>query len=98
MTTEEKKQFCNGCYNEFYNHGGVNGNTKECWSLKTAKKVKKKQVHINDVPPWKHQRIVEINSSKAEVYSRAGRTAGYSFERISNIFFALFFSFVSVIV
>ncbi len=62
MTTEEKKQFCNGCYNEFYNHGGVNGNTKECWSLKTAKKVKKKQVHINDVPPWKHQRIVEINS------------------------------------
>lgn len=62
MTTEEKKQFCGGCYNEFYNHGGVNGNTKECWGLKTAKKVKRKQVHINDVPPWKHQKIVEINS------------------------------------
>lgn len=60
MTNQEKKEFCSGCYNNDYNYGL--GGAKECWSLKTAKPVKKKEVHINDVPPWNRQRIVKVNS------------------------------------
>jgi len=60
-TNENKKQFCVGCSNDFYNHGGVNGNTKECWALKRAKKVKRKEIHISDVPPFEHQKIIEVN-------------------------------------
>jgi hypothetical protein len=51
VTKEEKKQYCSGCYNEIYN-GGM---AKECWSLEDAKMVLKKEVHIDQVPPWKQK-------------------------------------------
>ena len=44
------KKHCNGCYNDVYNHGC--GGAKECWSLKGAKLIKRKEVHISQVPPW----------------------------------------------
>jgi len=28
------KKDCAGCEQDFYNHGGVDGSTKECWLLK----------------------------------------------------------------
>lgn len=45
-----KKENCSGCYNNDYNYGL--GGAKQCWSFKTAKMVWKKQVHIDQVPPW----------------------------------------------
>jgi len=49
------KKHCVGCYCNGYNYGL--GGAKECCSLKNAKLVKKKKVHIDDVPPWKHRPI-----------------------------------------
>lgn len=62
MNNENKKKRCQGCRNDIYNHGAGAKDTKECWSLKSAKPVKKKKVHINDIPPWKNQDIVSILS------------------------------------
>ena len=56
---------CTGCYNDFYNHGGVNGNTKECWLFEDAVIVKKKKVHIDQMPPWK-QKATNVLSCRAE--------------------------------
>ncbi len=55
MTKEDKKQLCAGCYNDEYNQGL--GGANECFYFKKARVCKKKEVHIDDVPPWKHQRI-----------------------------------------
>lgn len=49
---EKTKAFCIGCENNFYNDNNPY-NVKECWSYKSAKLVKKRKVHINQVPPWK---------------------------------------------
>lgn len=35
------KSMCSGCRDDFYNRGGVNGQTKECWMFATAKVVDK---------------------------------------------------------
>lgn len=45
-----KKENCNGCYNDVYNHGC--GGAKECWMFKDAKLIKRKMVHINQMPPF----------------------------------------------
>lgn len=33
-----KRSSCSGCYNNFYNNGGVDGKTKQCYHFKDAKK------------------------------------------------------------
>lgn len=40
-----------GCYNDFYN-GNNDLGVGECWSLKTAKVIFRKEVSINQRPPW----------------------------------------------
>jgi len=52
-TERIKKKYCPGCYDNVYNHG--TGGATECWSLNTAKIIWRKEVHINDRPPWKHK-------------------------------------------
>lgn len=42
---------CAGCEDNFYNGNNPYG-TEKCWSLATAKLIKRKRVHINDIPPW----------------------------------------------
>lgn len=49
------KSKCSGCYNDFYNYGCVNGGTKECWSLKTAKLIMRKEVHVDQMPPYRQK-------------------------------------------
>jgi len=41
---------CVGCYNNVYNNGC--GGSQQCWSLKTAKLILRKEVHVDQVPPW----------------------------------------------
>jgi hypothetical protein len=55
-TRERKLSKCIGCENNFYNGNNTYG-VKECWSLDTATIVKKKKVHIDDVPPWTQEPI-----------------------------------------
>jgi len=45
------RKHCVGCYNNDYNYGL--GGAKECWSLADATLIKRKRVHINQIPPWK---------------------------------------------
>jgi len=47
------RKHCAGCYNDIYNHGA--GGAKECFSLKTAKVIFRKEVHVDQVPPWKQK-------------------------------------------
>jgi len=53
------KKHCDGCYNDRYNHKGMCERpgidapvtSDECWHLKTAKLVMRKQVSISQTPP-----------------------------------------------
>lgn len=51
MTEAEKLRHCIGCHNDFYNDKNPLG-VKRCWHLVTAHMVSKKEVHIDQVPPW----------------------------------------------
>lgn len=67
MNKEKKKRYCTGCYNNIYNT-----EEKDCWSLKNAELIWRKEVHIDQKPPYKQgfkrflscyykQRYVHIN-------------------------------------
>ena len=51
MTEQEKLKHCAGCHDNFYNHPG-NSPDGRCWSLDTMKLVIKKEVSIDQRPPW----------------------------------------------
>ena len=51
MTKMEKLKHCVGCRNDFYNGKNELG-VKECWSLEKTEMVWKKEVHIDQRPPW----------------------------------------------
>ena len=57
-TAPMNKDHCLGCRNDFYN-GNNDLGVKECWSLKTARLVMRKEVHINQRPPW-DQKPIEV--------------------------------------
>lgn len=50
---KKNKSMCSGCYNDEYNHGL--GGAKECWSFESATVKLQKEVHINQMPPWKQK-------------------------------------------
>lgn len=56
MNKTERLKYCIGCRNNFYNDNN-SLDIKECWSLKDAKMVSKKEVHIDQVPPWTQKPI-----------------------------------------
>ena len=51
MATKMDKKHCAGCRDNFYNGNNDMGIT-ECWSLETAKLVRKKLVPLDQRPPW----------------------------------------------
>lgn len=64
MSKQAKLNMCIGCRQNFYNGNNPIG-IKECWSLATAKVVKKKKVGIWERPPWR-QEPIEILSCRTE--------------------------------
>lgn len=48
------KSRCVGCRENFYNGNNTLG-VKECWSFKTAQLIMRKEVSINQVPPWNQE-------------------------------------------
>jgi len=52
---------CVGCRDNFYN-GNNDMGIKQCWCMEGATLVKKKQVGIDDVPPWDWQPVVTVPS------------------------------------
>lgn len=72
----EKLKLCNGCEDNFYNGNNPLG-IKECWLLKTAKVAMKKQVHINQYPPWKQKPIRTLSCYHQKQYIFVGATQEY---------------------
>ena len=54
MTEEEKLARCAGCRDDFYNDKNPLG-VKRCWCLERAELVLRKEVHRDQVPPWKQE-------------------------------------------
>jgi len=67
MNKFKKKEYCQMCHNNFYNGNNPYG-VKECYSFKDAKVVWKKQVHINQMPPWKQKAIRVLNCYRRSGY------------------------------
>ena len=69
MSKNEKLKHCIGCRNNFYN-GNNNMEIKECWSLKSAKLVLKKEVGVDQRPPWKQKprRVLSCYHKQKYVY------------------------------
>ena len=76
LSKSKKLNYCGGCYCNFYN-GNNDMNIKECWSLEDAKLVLKKQVHINQVPPWKQLPIKVLDCYRRDGYIFVAPTAEY---------------------
>lgn len=51
MTELEKLRHCAGCHDDFYNHAG-NSPDGRCWSLATMELDWRKEVPVDQRPPW----------------------------------------------
>lgn len=51
LTVSEKLKHCSGCHDDFYNQPG-NSPKGRCWSLDSMKLIQRKEVHIDQRPPW----------------------------------------------
>ena len=67
MGMNVKLKHCRGCTDDFYNGSNPYG-IKECWNLETATLVKRKEVHINQRPPWKQKPIQVLSCFKRSQY------------------------------
>jgi len=54
LSRAAKLAMCSGCSEDFYNDHNPYG-IKECWNLKTATVALKKEVHVDQVPPWENK-------------------------------------------
>lgn len=73
LSKKKKLEMCAGCRDNYYNGQGAD----ECWMLKTARKVERKEVGFWDTPPWTHQPVVETLScynKEGYVYVEPHRT------------------------
>jgi hypothetical protein len=75
MTKREKLKHCTGCRDNFYN-GHNDLGVSECWSLEKAKMVWKKEVSINQRPPWnqKARRFLSCFHRPGYVYVQSKQT------------------------
>ncbi len=71
MDKIDKLNLCSGCHCDFYN-GNNPYNIKECWYLEDAKFAWKKQVSLNQVPPWKQRPIKSLDCYRRDGYVMVG--------------------------
>ena len=73
------RKHCLGCYNDFYNHNNMGMNMAtgkpECWMLKDAKIIWRKEVHIDQRPPWtqKAERFPDCYHCQSFIYVSPNR-------------------------
>ena len=75
MTEEEKMKHCGGCDDDFYNGKNPMG-IKRCWNLKWGELVFRKEVPMNQSPPWdqKPGRFLSCYRRNGYVYVDPERT------------------------
>ena len=56
MTKTEKLKLCSGCRNQTYNGHNTIG-VDECWSLKSARLIKRVRVGLWERPPWEETEV-----------------------------------------
>lgn len=69
MTKAEKLKYCQNCRDNFYNgHNDIG--VSECWNLRSAKIVWKKEVGLWQRPPWNQKavRVLSCYGRKGFVY------------------------------
>jgi hypothetical protein len=66
---DKRINHCIGCENNFYN-GNNDLGIQVCWSLENMTLIKRKEVHINQRPPWtqKPRMIPSCFNKKQYVY------------------------------
>lgn len=67
LKKSEKLKYCAGCRDDFYNGKNPYG-ISECWSLADAKVVWKKEVPIDQRPPWKQKAKKVLNCYRRPRY------------------------------
>ena len=69
------KKHCRGCRDNFYNGNNPLG-VKECWMLEDAKLIMRKEVDINQRPPWdqKAKRVPSCYSKAGSIFVAPDRT------------------------
>lgn len=71
---------CAGCCDDFYNHNDMGLNMREgkpeCWSLRSAQIVWRKEVPIDQVPPWTQEakRLPNCYHKSRYIYVAPART------------------------
>jgi hypothetical protein len=74
MTIAEKLKHCAGCYRDVYNKGC--GGAKRCYMLPKMRLILRKEVHVNQAPPWtqKPRKLPSCYSRERFVYISHKRT------------------------
>lgn len=74
MTEKQKLRHCSGCHDNFYN-GNNDLGVERCWNLKSAKVVWRKEVSIDQKPPWKQKakRVLDCYHRPGYIYVEANR-------------------------
>jgi hypothetical protein len=65
MTIQAKLKHCVGCRDNFYNG---RGDGQFCWLLDKAKLVKKKQVALDQRPPWNQPPVKVLDCYRKQGY------------------------------
>ena len=74
MTKSQKLKHCRGCYCNDYNHGL--GGAKQCWMLNDMKLEWRKEVSVDQRPPWnqKAKRLPNCYHRSRYVYVKPHQT------------------------
>jgi len=74
LSKKDKLRYCLGCEDDFYNGKNPYG-VKECWNLEDAKVEWKKEVHVDERPPWeqKARRFLNCYRKKRFAYVKPNR-------------------------
>lgn len=72
MTETEKLRHCSGCHDDYYNCAG-NSSGGRCWSLGQMKLEWRKEVSIDQVPPWNQKARLFPNCYHKQRYVYVGK-------------------------
>jgi len=67
MTEQEKLIHCIGCSQNFYN-GNTRLGVNRCWSFESARLIKRKQVALEQPPPWNQPAVPTLSCYRRKGY------------------------------